>query len=250
MNVKWTFVAVFAVVMLSNGCATTKSISGQAAESQGIVTGFLNKTMVADGKERAYAVYVPRNYDRAQGWPLIVFLHGIGERGNDGLLPTDVGIGHAIRKHPERFPCVVVFPQCPGLGFWDRAVSHIEKALEQTRAEYNIDPNRIYLTGISLGGYATWMLGAKRTDVYAALMPICGGGKEEDATALAALPIWAFHGAEDDVVKPAESRKMVEAVKKAGGQIKYTEIPKAKHNSWDDAYGDAKTIQWLLKQKK
>ena len=101
-----------------------------------------------------------------------------------------------------------------------------------------------------MGGYATWLYGARHPDRWAALVPICGGGKVEDAPALAKIPIWAFHGADDSVVKPEESRKMVEAVKKAGGTIHYTEFEKTDHNSWDAAYRDKKTIKWLFKQVK
>ena len=106
------------------------------------------------------------------------------------------------------------------------------------------------LAGLSMGGYGTWIYGAMKIDTFAALMPICGGGKVEDAAALAKVPIWAFHGAADETVKPEESRKMVEAVKKAGGNVQYTEYKGVGHNSWDAAYGDSKAITWLLSQRK
>ena len=230
------------------GCATTMKAS--TAEELGIQTGFINKTMEVRGTERRYAVYVPRNYDPAKPWPLIVFLHGAGERGDDGLLQTEAGLPSALRRNADAFPAVMVMPQCPESGWWDKAFEDIERAYELTRAQYNIDPRRIYLTGLSMGGYATWLYGARHPDRWAALVPICGGGKVEDAPALAKIPIWAFHGADDSVVKPEESRKMVEAVKKAGGTIHYTEFEKTDHNSCDAAYRDKKTIKWLFKQVK
>jgi predicted peptidase len=206
--------------------------------------------MDVDGKQRPYVVYVPRTYDPAKTWPLVVFLHGRGERGDDGLQQTAIGIGQAIRLHPERFPCIVVMAQCPESGHWDAAVNGITVSMEQTIAEYSIDPARITLTGLSMGGYGTWMYGAARAEQFAALMPICGGGDTGDAPALATLPIWAFHGDADDVVNVEESRAMVTAVKEAGGKIKYTEYPGVGHDSWTAAYNDAKAIKWLLKQRK
>jgi predicted peptidase len=213
-------------------------------------TGFLDKTMTVNGAARRYAVYVPYDYDPAQTWPLIVFLHGKGERGDDGLKQTAIGLGQAIRLNPERFPCLVVMPQCPDTGWWDAARDDVLLSVNRTREEYTIDPDRIYLTGLSMGGYATWIFGAAVPDTFAALMPICGGGQPEDAAKLAATPVWAFHGAADETVKPDESRRMVEAVKKAGGKVQYTEYKGVGHNSWDNAYGDPKAIKWLLSQRK
>lgn len=225
-------------------------MSGRIAEELGISTGFINKTMEARGEERAYAVYVPRHYDPSKAWPLIVFLHGAGERGDDGLLQTEVGLGSAIRRNAAWFPAIVVMPQCPEGVWWDKAVEDIERAYELTRMEYNIDPGRMYLTGLSMGGYATWMYGAQTIDRWAALLPICGGGNAEDAPALARVPTWAFHGADDETVKPEESRKMVEAIKQAGGDIQYTELEDTGHNSWDAAYRDRRVIRWLFRQRK
>jgi predicted peptidase len=225
-------------------------MSGKIAEEYGIPTGFINKTMEARGEERAYVVYVPRNYDPRKAWPLIVFLHGAGERGDDGLVQTEVGIGSAIRRNAERFPAIVVMPQCPEGVWWDKAVEDIERAYALTLEEYTIDPDRIYLTGLSMGGFATWQYGPQHIERWAAMLPICGGGTVEDAATLAKVPIWAFHGADDTTVKPEQSRRMVEAIKAAGGDIRYTEFEDTGHNSWDSAYRDKKVIQWLLKQQK
>ncbi len=218
-------------------------------KSGGIATGFVNKIMTVKGKERRYVVYVPHDYTPEKAWPLVLFLHGSGERGKDGLLPTEVGIGRAIRLHADRFPCLVVIPQCPDDVWWDKAIEDFETAVADTEKEYNIDPSREYLTGLSMGGYGTWMYGAKNPGRFAALAPICGGGKPDDAPVLAKTPIWAFHGADDKTVPPEKSREMVEAVKKAKGNIKYTEIPTTGHNSWDAAYDDPDTMKWLLKQR-
>jgi predicted peptidase len=195
-------------------------------------------------------VYVPFDYDPTEEWPLILFLHGAGERGDDGLIQSEVGIGRAVRRWSERFPCIVVMPQCPTGVWWDKVLRHVELAMEQTLAEYRIDTDRLYLTGLSMGGYGTWLIGAREPDQYAALMPICGGGEPRDAAVLAKTPIWAFHGGQDGTVKPEKSREMVEAVKRAGGDVQYTEYPDLSHNSWDAAYSEKDAIAWLLKQRR
>lgn len=232
-------------------------------------TGFLDKTVTVAGKPARYALYVPEEYTPDKAWPLIVFLHGAGERGDDNLKQTEVGIGTAIRLHRDWFPALVLMPQCPEDRFWDAAIPTIEAAIAQTRADYHVDERAISLTGLSLGGFATWIWGAVKTDTFAALMPVCGGGDvahirdwllesnrdafgtmDERVQKLATVPIWAFHGADDDVVPPERSREMVERVKAAGGKIQYTEFKETSHNSWDQAYGDKKHIKWLLKQRK
>jgi predicted peptidase len=248
--------AVFLAVLLmvavagnAHGGPRTQRISGKM-EHQAVPTGFLNKTMVVDGKPRHYVLYVPREYKPDHQWPLVVFLHGMGERGSDGLAQSEVGIGRAIRLHPDRFPCLVAMPQCPDKTTWVKAVEDIDTCLHDTRKDYSVDDDRIYLTGLSMGGFAAWQYGAEKIKTFAAIMPICGGGKTSDAEKLARVPIWAFHGADDTTVKPEKSREMVEAVKKAGGDVKYTEYAATGHNSWDKAYEEKDAIKWLLSQRK
>lgn len=214
-----------------------------------IPTGFINKR-TGSPRARRYVVYVPHDYDPAKAWPHVLFLHGSGERGNDGLRQTEIGLPSAIRTNPDRFPCLVCMPQCPEKVWWDAAFDDIDAALAQTISEYTIDKSRIYLTGISMGGYATWIYGARHATQFAALMPVCGGGEESDAPSLAKIPIWAFHGGSDDVVLPSESRTMVELVKQAGGLVKYTEFEGVGHNSWDLAYKNPTHIRWLLAQRR
>jgi predicted peptidase len=267
-RIVWVTVIGVGFALLAS-CAVEPPQAVFAASTTDISTGFLDKAAPVDGKAVRYALYVPEDYTPDKAWPLIVFLHGSGERGNDNLKQTDEGIGHAIRLHRERFPALVLMPQCPDGEFWDKAVPAIEAAMAQVQSEYSVDPKAITLTGLSLGGYATWIWGAAKTDTFAALMPICGGGDpadvlgkldekqaatfgtmEERVKALSAVPIWAFHGADDDVVPPERSREMVKRVKDAGGHVKYDELKDTNHNSWDAAYGDEKAIKWLLKQRK
>jgi poly(3-hydroxybutyrate) depolymerase len=140
-------------------------------------TGFLNRSIAGGGEAYRYQVYVPADFTPARKWPVILFLHGAGARGDDGLLPTDHGIGTAIRRHGSRFPAIVVFPQCRRDAIWfgsmeERAV----QALDRSVKEFNGDPHGLYLTGISLGGYGTWQVAARHPGKFAAIVPIAGGG--------------------------------------------------------------------------
>ena len=241
--------ALVCAMALLGGCVVNHA-KGTAIEKQGIVTGFINKTMAVNGEQRVYCVYVPRDYTPDKPWPLILFLHGIGERGDDGLAQTEVGIGRAIRRHADWFPCIVVMPQCRTGALWSGDLEEIDAALADAIKDYSINPARIYLTGLSMGGFAAWQYAARHIDTFAAMIPICGGGNTKDAETLAKIPIRVFHGADDTTVPPKKSREMVEAVKQAHGDIEYTEFPGVGHNSWDHAYDDPKTIKWLLGQRK
>lgn len=257
------------VIFLVLGCTTSAKPRDVMAPMNDTVTGFINKSVEVDGQVSRYVVYVPYDYTPDRAWPLVVFLHGAGERGNDGLIQSEVGIGTAIRRYSDRYPAVVVMPQCPDDKLWDMAVPQIEAALARTFEEYRIDESRVYLTGLSMGGYGTWIWGALNADRFAALMPICGGGRMEDLAMLsgedapgdaasfeerikrlATVPIWAFHGADDEVVPPERSREMVELVKQAGGEVHYTEFEKTGHDSWTQAYANEKAIRWLFEQRR
>ncbi len=231
-------------------------------------TGFLNRIIAVGQADYRYQVYVPAQWNKKEKWPVILFLHGAGERGDDGLVQTEVGIGAAIRRHPDRFPAVVIFPQCRKNVWWtDPAMeAQIFKALGQTLKEFKGDPQRVYLTGLSMGGYGTWAFGAKYPGKFAALVPICGGVRlpprarampgapaEESADPYAATaqkigktPVWVFHGSADRAVPVSESRSLVEALKAAGGNVRYNEYEGVGHNSWDKAYVEPELFPWLL----
>jgi predicted peptidase len=204
-----------------------------------------------DGEQYKYAVYIPDEYTPERKWPAVLFLHGAGERGDDGKLQATVGIGPAIQEKPERFGCIVVMPQMRAGQKWEGVMADLAlHALDATLVQYNIDRDRIVLTGLSLGGYGTWLIGARHPERFSALVPVCGGGSPEDAEVLAHVPIWCFHGDADPVVPVERSREMVAAVRVAGGNVRYTELPGVAHNSWDLAYGDAELIAWMLAQRK
>jgi predicted peptidase len=220
--------------------------------------GFLNRVFKdSEGKEYKYVVFVPHDYkgdDAAdKRWPLILFLHGAGERGDDGELQAKVGLAPAIRKREKDFPFIAVFPQCDKNSWWRADAPDGERAmaiLAEIEKEYKTDRDRVYLTGLSMGGMGTWSLSMKYPDRFAALVPICGRGDNAQAEKIAKLPIWCFHGDADKAVAVDGSRSMIAAIKEAGGNPKYTEYPGVGHNSWDAAYGTDELYTWLLQQKR
>jgi len=213
-------------------------------------TGFVTKTARIDGHRRKYVLYIPANYDPRKKWPLIVFLHGASRRGSDGVEQTDQGMGPAIKAHPGRFPCLVLMPQCPRGKRWDTASEYIDIPLDRTLHEYPVDLNRVYLTGCSMGGFGTFYYGSERTNLYAAMMPISGGGRVDQGPELAHVPMWIFHNRGDRVVPVSRSRTMVKAIEHAHGDVRYTEFPVKGHDAWTRAYNDPHVIQWLLHQHK
>jgi predicted peptidase len=220
-----------------------------------LVTGFLNATVESRHRSMPYVVYVPRDYTPKKRWPVILFLHGSGECGDNGLSQTQTGIGRALRLHPERFPCLVVMPQAPSGDAcdWSGAPNDLAlQALDEVVRRYRGDRGRLYLTGLSMGGFGCFRIAAAHPDRLAAVLPICGGGDPQTITrALKSLPIWVFHGGADTVVLPERSREMVDAIRAAGNRlVRYTEYPDVGHNSWDATYDDPDVIAWLLAQQR
>lgn len=235
--------------------------SGPRDVDNGDDTGFVLKSARVDGRDRAYSVYVPPDYDPSREWPLIVFLHASGQIGRDGWRPTTSGIGPAIRSHPELFPCIVLFPQAPIRYVWTSESSRpliagndatpiVEAELDQVLRDYTIDEDRIYLTGVSMGAHGTYYFGALRPDLFAALMPISGHPRYEDASLLATLPIWIFHNAGDTRIDSEEAEHMADLIAQSGGDVRITLYDSDAHNSWDRTYNDPEVIDWLLSQSR
>jgi predicted peptidase len=222
--------------------------------------GLFTKTYTnPDGTKSPYVVYVPESYTPEKPLPVILFLHGAGESKGGAKQPIEQGFlnGH-YQKQAKRFPAIVVIPQAESMktavpGRWHPENPDGQRALamlDQTLKEYAIDPNRQYLTGLSMGGFGTWALAAKYPQRWACIVPICGGGDPADAEKLKDLPIWCFHGGDDLVVRPKLSRDMIEAIRAAGGKPRYTEMAHVGHNSWDPAYAVEELYSWMFSQKK
>lgn len=238
--------------------ATSQPSTNTPTPPANITAGFLYKTLDFEGTVYAYSVFVPPTYDPNQAWPAILFLHGSGERGSDGLLQTEVGIGTGLRRDYAHIPALVVLPQCPQNQVWVGQTARMALAcLEQTSREYHLDAERLYLTGLSLGGQGTWEIATMAPNLFAALMPVCGfvAYQGDDAAAVRRvvervkhLPIWVFHGDADNAVSVERSREMVVALKAAGADVQYTEYKGLGHDVWNATYRDRDVWKWLFAQ--
>ena len=242
----------------------------QEARAQRVETGFLNRVATVGGKSYRYQVYVPAEYESRTDWPVILALHGAGERGSDGMLQTTVGLAPAVRKDPARFPAIIVFPQVPTDSAWAGGPADAAmQALRQTMSAYKVDADRVYLTGLSMGGRGSWYVAYRNPKVFAAVAPICGwitqsprfsalpvvptdSGPQFAALArqLRDVPIWIFHGEMDRVVPVIGSREPAAAFKVAGSSARYTEYLGTEHNSWDPTYASKEFTDWLFAQRR
>ena len=198
-----------------------------------------------------YLLFLPAGYNAAseKRWPLILFLHGAGERGSDVRLVAKHG-PPKVDLATTNFPFIVVSPQCPANKIWSNDL--LLALLDEVETKYAVDTHRVYLTGLSMGGFGTWSLGLSHPEKFAAIAPCCGGGDFitpllADKTKLATLPIWAFHGAKDPVVPIEESERMVNYMKKFGGkEVKFTVYPEAQHDCWTQTYANPELFAWFL----
>jgi predicted peptidase len=197
-----------------------------------------------------YLLYLPKDYGRdpAAKWPLMLFLHGAGESGTD-LEKVKVHGPPKLLAQGKEFPFIVVSPQCPSPAEWwstDKLITLLDDICDR----YAVDHDRVYLTGLSMGGYGTWALACAQPERFAAIAPICGGGVPYRARSLKGMGVWAFHGAKDEVVPLIESERMVNSLKAAGGDAKLTVYPEAAHDSWTETYNNPELYAWLLSHKR
>ncbi|RLS80734.1 MAG: phospholipase [Planctomycetota bacterium] len=194
-----------------------------------------------------YLIALPQDYDKQEKVPLVVFLHGAGERGRD-LQKVKVHGPPKLIEAGKKFPFILVSPQCPEGQWWQ--AHELIALLDEIESKYKVDKDRIYVTGLSMGGFGSWRLAAEIPQRIAAIAPICGGGDTSTARRLAKMPIWVFHGAKDTAVPLDLSQSMVDAITKAGGTPKLTIYPEAGHDSWTESYNNPEFYEWLLKQKR
>lgn len=198
-----------------------------------------------------YLLFLPQGYEAAvdKKWPLILFLHGMGERGDDLDLVKIHGIPKIVDSQPD-FPFITLSPQCPDGTLWWHHNLTLKALLDEAIANHRVDPNRVYLTGLSMGGYGAWSLAIAFPDTFAAVAPICGGGLTEWVWILRKVPVWAFHGADDPIVPLQQGQRMVDALRAAGGDVKFTVYPGVGHDSWTQTYANPELYRWLLKHSR
>jgi predicted peptidase len=220
-----------------------------------------------------YRILLPENYDAKRKYPLVLFLHGAGERGNDNEKQLIHGSKQFLKPDIRKdYPAIVVFPQCPENSFWanldfktengkrtfafradgDPTISMklVQELLQKLMNDYPVNKKRIYVTGLSMGGMGTFEIVRRNPKLFAAAMPICGGGEPSTAPALKKVKWWIFHGAKDDVVPPANSERMVAALKEVKASVKFTLYPEANHNSWDAAFAEPDFLKWMFEQRR
>lgn len=215
-------------------------------------------------KMMPYRLFVPKGYDKTKKYPLVLWLHGGGGRGNDNQKQITDGnsLGATIWTRAEnqaKYPAFVLAPQCPLGRMWTtfdaevKPTDELQTAIELLKvvqSEYSVDAEKLYVSGQSMGGLASWSLLAEYPNLFAAAIPICGGGNKTKADKMTKMAIWAFHGEIDQSISVERSREMIEAIKKAGGNPKYTEYKGVGHNSWINAFAEPDLVDWLFAQKR
>ena len=241
----WDFIALFQfnrIVILSIhlGHLGVNNLQNQTQHS------FITQTTKT--VKLGYLLFLPSDYKKNadQKFPLIMFLHGMGERGDENLnLLKTHGIPKIVETTPN-FPCIVVSPQCPDNSWWTMETDALKALLDEIIDSHSVNPDQIYLTGLSMGGYGTWKLATEHPDYFAAIAPICGGGDPEKAEQIKDIPIWVFHGAKDLVVTLEKSEEMVESLKLLNGNVRFTVYPETEHDSWTKTYDNPELYEWFF----
>lgn len=224
------------------------AVHGQQPGKQQAQT--LQKTVVRVLKIN-YLLYLPDGYetDKEKKWPLMIFLHGAGERGDDLEKVKAHGPPKLIAQG-KTFPMIVVSPQAPATPQFGWNIEVLNALLDDLISRYRIDEDRVYLTGLSMGGYGTWAWATANPERFAAIAPICGGGQPRMARRLKDVPVWAFHGAKDPIVPLRETEVMIEELRKAGAEPRLTIYPDAEHDSWTATYDNPELYEWLLSHRR
>ncbi len=194
-----------------------------------------------------YILHLPENYESSKSkWPLLLFLHGAGECGNNLDMVLRNGPPMLADKGKE-FPFIVLSPQCPIMHYWENEI--LDKLLLSIVGQYRVNTYRVYLTGLSMGGFGTWSLAKKHPRRFAAIAPVCGGANPHIAEYIKHIPCWIFHGAKDQIIPLERSQEMADALKKRGANVKFTVYPFAEHDSWTETYNNDELYEWFMEQK-
>lgn len=226
-------------VALSTGAALAAEPAPGAQEP-----AHLQRSIVV---ELDYLIYLPEGYEEQESWPLLLFLHGSGERGDD-LERVKVHGPPKLIAAGQSFPMIVVSPQCPEGRRWQPV--ELSALLDEIEEQHRVDADRIYVTGLSMGGFGTWALAAYEAQRFAAIAPICGGGETYWARDMEGLPVWAFHGDQDEGVPVERTLQMIEALRARGGDPQMTIYPGVEHDSWTQTYENPELYEWLLRQRR
>lgn len=236
------------------------SCASLAGEREDVLVAKVYQT--SGGEKLPYRLFIPEGYDKHKKYPLVLYLHGSGGLGTDNLKQISTGNKFLIdlfTKHESqaKFPCFVVAPQSHDEGWIEsnyttpsKQLKLVFELLKSLQKDYKIDRERLYVTGQSLGGFGTFAIITERPDVFAAAVPLCGGGDDSKAKRIANVPLWVFHGEKDESVPVEQSRRMVAAIKSAGGKPKYTEYSGAGHNIWIKVATEAELLPWMFSQKR
>lgn len=257
------------VLILIGGLIIAMGFSDDASTQvhDDVKNAYKQKTYTSGEKTLKYRFLAPESTKPGETYPLVLFLHGAGERGDDNTKQLIHGLPEFVKPENRKdFPCFVVAPQCPTERKWVEVdwsktehnmpeewsvpLGLSRELLHQIIREYPIDTQRLYITGLSMGGYGTWDYIQREPDFFAAAIPICGGADENYADRLTELPIWAFHGDQDRAVPLIRTTRMIKAIETAGGTPKLTIYPGVGHNSWTQTYANRDVLSWLFQQKK
>ena len=213
--------------------------------------GYKFETEIVKKVRLNYLLFLLKDYgsDAEKKFPMILFLHGAGERGDNLELLKAHGIPKIVEKNAD-FPFIAVSPQCPVESWWPIELEALEALLNDIIKKYKVDTDRIYLTGLSMGGFGTWSLAIRNPNTFAAIAPICGGGDPKKVCAIKDVPTWVFHGAKDEVVPLQQSENMVKPLKECGGDPQFTVYPEAGHDSWTVTYDNPQLYEWFLKHSR
>ncbi|HEY0426546.1 MAG TPA: alpha/beta hydrolase [Pyrinomonadaceae bacterium] len=236
------------------GFLSANLLGGNASERGEIV----KRSTEVDAKNFEYQIYVPPQAKVSENLPVIVFLHGIRERGTGGIIPTEGGLAAFIKQYFKQIPAIILLPQCRPGSYWSDPVMEqmVLQELGETIKEFNADSKRLYLLGVSMGGYGVWHFASHHAEKFAALVSICGGSSVLNGDRFSTIarkvgktPVWLFHGAEDKVVPVSESRELAKALKENQGDVKYNEYKGVGHNVWMNVLAEKDLMPWLLSQK-
>lgn len=240
MKFNTILLSLVAAGFLITGCSSSKTYN-EATNKQ------MNKSFTREITKIVsanYLLYLPKDYRKEKKeWPLVLFLHGIGERGNDLELVKRHGPPMLV-AHGKEFPFILVSPQCPDDSWWSNDV--LDALLQDVEEKYDVDKNEVYVTGLSMGGYGTWSLAMAYPHRFAAIAPVCGAGHVFNICKLKDTPVWGFHGAKDNVVPISGDQKLIDALKNCGGDVKFTIYPNGNHDAWTETYNNPELYKWLL----